>query len=91
MYSLPAWSKSIYPGGQLEKLARVMFSVGAYNPTLARLRSGFLFKQILDRSLSKSHETLVPNRSVNVYSAHGSTIANMLSLLRMYNENVRFD
>lgn len=80
----------MYPGGQLEKLTRAMSSAGAYNPTLARLRSGFLFKQILDRSGSKGNGALVPDRSVNVYSAHGSTIANMLSLLRIYKENVMF-
>lgn len=86
-YRIPNWAKTVFPGGQLDKLTRFDYNMGASTPTLARLRSGFLFKKILDRSANKTAGTLVPNLSVNVYSAHDTTVANMLNLLGLYNEN----
>lgn len=86
-FRIPTWAQAVFPGGQLEKLTRFGYSLAAGTPTLARLRSGYLFKKILDSSTNKTAGTLVPNYSVNVYSAHDSTVANMLNLLGLYDEN----
>lgn len=48
---------------------------------MARLKSGFLFKEILDHFSMKINSTLKPDRSLWVYSAHDITIINLLNSL----------
>lgn len=48
------------------------------------IRSGYLLKEILDRFSSKIQRTLSPDRSLWMYFAHDTTIANMLNSLGLF-------
>lgn len=66
----------------MEKIVEVTYKLRG-TPALVRLRSGFLFKDILDRTAQKIQGTLKPDRSMWMYSAHSSTIATMLNGLKL--------
>lgn len=51
---------------------------------LARLTTGFLIREILERFTMKKDSTLSPDRSLWVYSAHDETIFRILMSLRLY-------
>lgn len=68
----------------MEWISKKSFSVNAYTPQLARLKSGNLLKEMLDRFKNKANGSLVPNRSLWVYSAHDTTVANILNTLGMF-------
>lgn len=51
---------------------------------MARLKIGFLLRQILDRCEAKIKDALSPNRSVWIYSAHDTTIGNVLNSLGLF-------
>lgn len=53
-------------------------------PELARLTSGFLLKEILQRFDKKVDSTLQPNRSLWVYSGHDYTLVNLLNSLGLF-------
>lgn len=48
-------------------------------PELARLKSGFLIKEMLEHFSRKMKSTLQPNRRLWLYSAHSTTITTMLN------------
>lgn len=52
-----------------------------YTPELAKFRSGYLLKDILDRSAAKSTGQLIPNRTVWMYSTHDTVLFSMLRSL----------
>lgn len=52
---------------------------------MARLRSGFLLKEILDRS---ANSTVDPEQSMYVYSTHDTIIAYLMQTLGIF--SVRF-
>jgi lysosomal acid phosphatase len=60
------------------------FATNTYTPELARLKTGPLLKEILDRSTNKTIGKLSPNRSMWVYSAHDTTVANVLNTLGLF-------
>lgn len=82
-HSLPDWTKKVYPG-DMEWISSKSFAVNAYTPQLARLKSGNLLKEMLDRFKNKTNSNLVPNRSLWIYSAHDTTVANILNTLGMF-------
>lgn len=88
LYSLPTWTHSIFPGGDLEYLYRLFFTFSTYTPKLSKLSTGFLLKDILDRATSKSQSNLNPNYSMYVYSGHDINIINLLNTLGLYSLNV---
>lgn len=51
---------------------------------LARLKAGWLIREIFDRFTMKKDSTLTPNRVLWVYSAHDETIINVLNALNMF-------
>lgn len=51
---------------------------------LARIKGGFLIKEMLERFSQKINSTLKPNRSLWLYSAHDLVIVNMLNTLGLY-------
>lgn len=71
-------------GGDFEELAYQDFALQTNTTELARLSVGFLIRDILDRFSSKIKSTLLPNRSLWLYSAHDSTIANILNSLGLF-------
>lgn len=60
------------------------FATKTYTPQLAKLKAGFLLKEILDRFRNKSIDNLSPNRSMWMYSAHDTTVANVLNTLGLF-------
>lgn len=51
---------------------------------MARLKSGFFIKQLLNAFDEKSKSKLSPNHTFRMYSAHDSTIVNLLNALGLY-------
>lgn len=54
---------------------------------LARIKGGFLIKEMLERFSKKINLTLNPNRSIWLYSAHDLVIINELNTLGLYEVN----
>lgn len=84
-FSLPTWTEKVfYPGCELEKLASFNFAMSTNTKLLARLRAGFLLRDMFDRFAKKANGTLSPDRSLWIYSAHDKTIANVLNALGLF-------
>lgn len=81
--ALPEWTRRVYPD-KLFPISGLSFAVKAYTPLLARLKSGPLLKHILKLFKEKSLKQLTPDRSYWVYSAHDTTVANMLNTLGVF-------
>lgn len=81
--SLPEWAEKIMTSSNSDFENLMKFGSSMYTRTadLRRLRSGFLLKEILDRSTNKTQSILSPNRSVWMYFAHVSTLNDMLNSL----------
>lgn len=64
----------------------------AYTHTteMKKYRAGFLIKEMLDRFKNKSQSLLQPDRSIWIYSAHDTTIVNILNALNLYEVNIMF-
>lgn len=79
-FRLADWEEeAIKPGNPMEKIANVTYKLRG-TPELVRLRSGFLIKDILERTAKKIQGTLHPeNQTLYMYSAHSSTLATMLN------------
>lgn len=65
----------------MEQAAKMAYVDFTRTKQLARLRSGFLLREILDRFVTKSQSRLSPDFSFWVYSGHDATIFNMLNTL----------
>lgn len=65
-------------------LAAKSFQTNTSTPELARLKSGFLIREILNRFTNKIESKLMPDRSIWIYSAHDSTIASVLNSLALF-------
>lgn len=68
----------------MDYIAKVSHSTYARTPGLARLKSGYLLKEMLERFTQKINSTLKPDRSVWLYSGHDQNILNMLNSLRIH-------
>lgn len=82
--TLPEWTQKVYPEGDMKWISARSFSTATDTPTLARLKTGFLLKEILERFSNKTAATLSPDRRMWVYSAHDTTIANVLNTLGVF-------
>lgn len=56
----------------------------SYNKKLAKFRTGYLLKDILDRSTEKLKNQLTPNRSAWIYSSHDTVIIGLLQSLGVF-------
>lgn len=65
----------------LEEALLKTFMLDTSTPFLAKIKGGFLLKEILDRFTNKSTSTLDPDRSFWVYSGHDTTICRILNTL----------
>lgn len=82
-FTLPEWTKQVYPE-PLRAISARSFATKTNTPQLARLKTGPLIKEMLQRFQSKANNSLKPNRTVWVYSAHDTTVANVLNTLRLF-------
>lgn len=73
-----------YPGCELEEVCGLAFQLSTATPEMGRLKAGFLIREIFDRFNNKINGDLSPDRSVWIYSAHDSTIANVLNTLELF-------
>ncbi|XP_062121652.1 LOW QUALITY PROTEIN: prostatic acid phosphatase [Drosophila sulfurigaster albostrigata] len=82
--TLPVWTQKVYGGADLTYVSNFAFSINTYTRQLARLKTGPLLKDILTRFSKKIEKQLHPDRTVFVYSAHDTTIANLLNTLNLF-------
>lgn len=82
-FTLPDWTKEVYPEKMFE-ISGLSFAVKTYTNILARLKMGPLLKEILTHYQNKTKGHLNPNRNLFIYSAHDTTIANMLNTLGVF-------
>lgn len=72
-------------------MANRSFQIATNTPKLARLKTGFLIREILDRFKNKIESQLDPDRTLWIYSAHDTTVANVLNSLSLFEVTTRFD
>jgi lysosomal acid phosphatase len=80
-FKLPEWAAEVYPT-KLFPISGLSFAVKTYTPLLARLKSGPLLKEILTHFKNKTTKKI--NQKYWVYSAHDTTVANMLNTLGVF-------
>lgn len=84
-FRLPSWTENVfYPGSEMEKLAAYSFSMQTNKKLQARLKAGFLIREMLQHFTMKANSTLTPDRSMWIYSAHDKTVANLLNALGLF-------
>lgn len=81
--TLPEWTSEVYPN-KLYPISGFSFAIKTYTPLLARLKTGPLLKEILTHFQEKANKAFTPNRNYWVYSAHDTTVANMLNTLGVF-------
>ncbi|XP_059611252.1 prostatic acid phosphatase isoform X2 [Phlebotomus argentipes] len=81
--TLPDWAQSVFPG-DMEWISAKSFSTYCSTPQLARLKSGPILKEMLERFVNKTEGTLKPDRSLWIYSAHDVTVGNLLNILGLF-------
>lgn len=72
----PAWAEELIVDGSLfHKIAMLDFSFYGKTPKMARIRPGFLLKEMLERFSKKSTNKLNPReQALYLYSAHDVTV-----------------
>lgn len=85
--TLPGWSERVFPhDGPLRQVNLAAYTLQSKHPQLARLKFGWLLRDIFERFEAKAAGQLVPvRRSMWMYSGHDVTIAGLLNTLGMYN------
>ncbi|XP_031617002.1 lysosomal acid phosphatase-like [Contarinia nasturtii] len=85
--NISQWAKNlVYKGSAMEKLINRKFGFYAKTKEMAKMRPGYLLKEILERFSKKANKTLDPDRSMYIYSAHDTTIAHVLNALNLYSK-----
>lgn len=90
--TLPSWTQNVFPQ-KMEYLAQLSFALDAYTPQLARLKTGPLFnlitehfKNISEHSYDRHNHSIdnVWDRKFLMFSAHDTTIANVLNTMGLF-------
>lgn len=79
---VPNWTESAF--NEIEECAIFSHKMATNTKRLARLKSGFLIREIFDRFTMKKDSTLAPDRVLWMYSAHDETIINVLNALNLF-------
>lgn len=74
----------IEPNGAIDKIMKFFLIMDTELPELARITSGFLLKEMLERFYQKIDSTLKPNRSLWLYSVQDYTMVNFLNSLGLF-------
>lgn len=91
IHRLQDWqAKAIEPNGIMEFMASHSFKTQTATKLLARLKVGFLLRDIFDRFTKKLNSMLQPDRSLWIYSAHDTTVANVLDALGLFEVKCSF-
>lgn len=89
LFRLPEWTHSVYPGHAMQWISSLSFQVPTYTRLLARLKAGFLLREILKRSQEKSVGSKKVPQNFWMYSAHDTTIADILNTLNLFEVSQR--
>lgn len=73
----------------MQYIASLSFQMMTYTPILARLKAGFLLNEILHRSQEKSTGSNKVPQKFWMYSAHDTTIVNVLNSLGLFEVSQR--
>lgn len=82
-YRLPDYVKKSIEG-PMSYIAKFNFKVGTNTRQMARLKYGFLIKEIFEHFAQKIDGTLEPNRSLWLYSAHDFTVSGLLNSFGLF-------
>lgn len=84
---IPNWLNYNYPK-PIESIAIRAIELNTGTNVLKRLKAGFLIKDIIDNTKAKERNELNPDRDIFVYSAHDSTIINLLNALGVFDHEL---
>lgn len=85
IWRIQQWAEeAIKPNGIMEYITKYSYAVYTNTKLLARLKGGFLIKDMLDRFNQKINSTLQPDRSLWLYAAHDYTVSNILNGLGVF-------
>ncbi|GJQ75346.1 hypothetical protein Trydic_g23525 [Trypoxylus dichotomus] len=86
--TLPPWTVNVYPEKMYE-LTAYSFYLRTYNNILIKLKGGVLLKKMIGDWLMKKDGSIKPQgRKMFLYGGHDSTIANLLSALKIFKPHV---
>lgn len=74
----------------MEKIAVYHYGMATAEKKLARLKSGFLLREMLNHFSDKIDGKLKPDRSLWLYSGHETALANILNSLGLFKVLTRF-
>lgn len=80
---LPEWTKQVFPQ-PITEMSAIAFQTPAIKPEMARLLSGPLLKDMLRGFQTKIEGQMTPNRGIWMYSAHDTTVADLLNILGLF-------
>lgn len=84
-FRIPEWAENaIAPNGPLEIMAKLDLITSTGTRQMARLKQGFLIKEIFQHFFEKIESTLEPDRTLWIYSAHDYVIASVLNIFGLY-------
>lgn len=83
--TLPEWTRPIYPE-PMRTVAAFSFSIAARTPAMKRLKGGPLLEDIVKHMVAKSKQKL-KKKKLWIYSAHDTTVANLLNTLDVFDIN----
>lgn len=82
---MPIWTEKVLANGsESEEIATRALVRGTETREMARLTSGFLIREMMERFLNKIMYSLYPNRSLWLYSVSHTTIAQLLNSLGLF-------
>lgn len=70
----------------MKKLSNIKFEFYSKTKEMAKVKPGYLLKEILERFSKKANGTLEPDRSIYIYSAHDTNIAQILNALHLFSD-----
>lgn len=82
--SLPDWTNDIFPD-KLVQFSAYSFHLSTIVHELKLLKSGPLIKEIVNHMAQKVNHSLIPDRTLFLYSAHDDTISSLLNSLGVFN------
>ncbi|CAG9854000.1 unnamed protein product [Phyllotreta striolata] len=83
--TIPEWTKDYYPEKMYFPTIK-SFVLNAYNDEMNRLRGGVLLKKLIEDWTAKSEGK--PSKKAFLYGGHDGTIVNLLSALKVWDEQV---
>ncbi|KAK0159310.1 hypothetical protein PV328_010200 [Microctonus aethiopoides] len=85
---LDEWTSNIFPHGQLHDGIILDYNIANYNTKLRRLFGGMLLRNITDSMYDIVQNKVKNERKINLFSAHESNVAALLSTLGVYEPHV---